>query len=182
MTAASQSNTFTSNSNYQILFDRKQIESRIAELGREITRDYQDKRPVLIGVLNGCFIFIADLVRQLSMDVEIDFVKLSSYGNAQVTSGNITVQKNINTNIKGRHVLVIEDIVDTGLSVCFLQKNLLEHEPVSLKFVSLLKKEKAKIDLKIDYIGFEIQDRFVVGYGLDFGQKFRNLPDIYTMD
>jgi len=182
MTAGSEYSRITGNSKKQILLEREQIKARIAELGAEITRDYQDKKPVLIGVLNGCFIFIADLVRRMQLDMEIDFVKLSSYGNEQESSGKIKIHKDINTNIQGRHVLVVEDIVDTGLSVGYLHEKLSALEPASLKFVTLLKKDKAKITFKIDYIGFEIPDRFVVGYGLDHGQLLRNLPDIYTMD
>ncbi len=137
----------------------------------------------MIGVLNGGFIFMADLIRHVEIDLEVDFIKVSSYGDATVSSGRVQILKDINAEIQGRHILVVEDIVDTGLSVRFLERKISELEPASLKFVSLLlKKEKAKVDFSIDYVGFEIPNEFVVGYGLDHKQILRNLPAIYVMD
>ncbi len=159
------------------------LEKRITELGQQITKDYRGKEPIVIGTLNGCFVFIADLVRAIELDLEIDFLKISSYGDEQVTSGKVTMLKDIQADIAGRHVLVVEDIVDTGLSIKFLDDLLSAHKPASLKFVTLLlKPEKAKIDRKIDYVGFEIPDEFVIGYGLDHKQILRNLPAVYVMD
>ena len=168
---------------FRVLFTREELEKRIQELGQKITNDYRGMEPIVIGILNGCFVFISDLVRAIELDLEIDFLKISSYGDAQVSSGNVTVIKDVNADIKGRHVLVVEDIVDTGLSLKYLEEKLAALQPASLKFVTLLyKKEKAKIHFDIDYVGFEIPDEFVIGYGLDHKQILRNLPAIYVMD
>jgi hypoxanthine phosphoribosyltransferase len=163
------------------LISQNEIETRVRELGEQITHDYQGKHPILIGVLNGSFIFIADLVRSIELDLEVDFIKIASYGDEKVSSGEVELLKDINADIFNRHVLVVEDIVDTGLSIHFLQQRFSRMDPLSLKFVSLLyKKEKA--NCYIDYIGFEISDEFVIGYGLDHKQILRNLPAIYIMD
>jgi len=183
VTAISEFQKVVYDSKFRTLIDRKQIEKRVQELGKEITRDYQGKEPILIGVLNGCFIFLADLVRFVELDLEIDFIKLSSYGDEKVSSGRVEILKDINATLTNRHVLVVEDIVDTGLSINFLKQKLMNLKPASLKFVSLLlKKEKAKVDFKIDYVGFEISNQYVVGYGLDYKQVLRNLPAVYVMD
>jgi len=168
---------------FRVLLTRKQICARTQELGKLITEDYRDKNPIMIGVLNGGFIFMADLIRYMEIDLEVDFIKVSSYGDATVSSGRVQILKDINAEIQGRHVLIVEDIVDTGLSVRFLERKISELKPASLKFVSLLlKKDKAKVDFSIDYVGFEIPNEFVVGYGLDHKQILRNLPAIYVMD
>lgn len=168
---------------FPVLLSRDQIDSRVRELGEQITRDYQTKHPIVVGVLNGGFLFMADLIRYIELDLEIDFLKISSYGDEKVSSGQVSVIKEINADLRDRHVLVVEDIVDTGLSVKFLEQLFSRHHPASLKFVSLLlKKEKAKVDFDIDYVGFEIPDHFVVGYGLDYKQILRNLPAVYMME
>lgn len=168
---------------FRALISTSELEARIQQLGQQLTTDYRGKEPIVIGVLNGCFIFIADLVRAIELDLEIDFLKISSYGDAQVSSGKVTMLKDLQADIRGRHVLVVEDIVDTGLSLRFLQEKLAALHPASLKFVTLLyKKQKAKIHFDIDYIGFEIPDEFVIGYGLDHRQILRNLPAVYIMD
>jgi hypoxanthine phosphoribosyltransferase len=168
---------------FRVLISQEKLRQRIGELGKEITRDYRGKDPIMIGVLNGCFIFIADLVRTIEIDLEIDFIKLSSYGDAQVTSGRVQMLKDINADIAGRHVLVVEDIVDTGLSLQFMEQKLRALNPASLKFVSLLyKKENARVHCTVDYVGFEIPNEFVIGYGLDHKQILRNLPAVYVMD
>ena len=168
---------------FRVLITREELEKRIEELGQAITNDYRGKQPIVIGILNGCFVFISDLVRAVELDLEIDFLKISSYGDAQVSSGNVTMLKDVDADIRGRHVLVVEDIVDTGVSLKYLEEKLKALNPASLKFVTLLyKKEKAKIHFDIDYIGFEIPDEFVIGYGLDHKQILRNLPAIYVMD
>lgn len=168
---------------FRILISEEKIEKRLRELGRQITEDYRDKNPIMIGVLNGGFIFMADIVRHVEIDLEVDFIKISSYGNATTSSGEVKMLKDINAEVNGRHILVVEDIVDTGLSIRFLQKKFLELEPASLKFVSfLLKKDNAQVENSIDYVGFEIPNEFVVGYGLDHKQILRNLPAIYVMD
>ena len=168
---------------FRLLITQDELRVRIRELGRQITNDYRGQELIVIGILNGCFVFMADLVRAIELDLEIDFLKVSSYGDAQVSSGKVTMLKDINADIGGRHVLVVEDIVDTGLSLKFLEKKLAALNPASLKFVTLLyKKEKAKIHFDVDYVGFEIPDEFVIGYGLDHKQILRNLPAIYVMD
>ncbi len=168
---------------FRELLTKDAIQSRIEELGTQITQDYADKDPILIGVLNGCFIFFSDLVRQVELDLEIDFIKLSSYGDAKISSGKVTVLKDINADLKDRHVLIVEDIVDTGLSIRYLRNKLLQFNPASLKFVSLLYKENnADLDFDIDYVGFNIPNEFVVGYGLDYKQILRNLPAVYVME
>lgn len=168
---------------YPILLSGEQIQQKVRELGEKISADYDGLCPVFIGVLNGCYIFIADLMRHISIDCEVDFVKISSYGDAMKTSGVVKVRKEIDCHIEGRDVLVVEDIIDSGLSVKYLEKKLTELNPKSLKFVSLLVKEgSAQVEYRCEYVGFQIPNRFVVGYGLDYAQKFRNLPAIYVMD
>ncbi len=168
---------------YKILISKDEIKKKIKELGKKISDDYRGGCPILIGVLNGSFIFCADLFREINIDCEIDFIKISSYGNAQETSGQVKLLKDIDAHLKGRHVIIVEDIVDSGYSVQYLENRMAMANPKSLKFVSLLVKEgNKKVPYEIDYIGFNIPNRFVVGYGLDFAQKFRNLSDIYLMD
>lgn len=168
---------------FRVLLSREQICARIGELGKQITEDYREKNPIMIGVLNGGFIFMADLIRHVEIDLEVDFIKVSSYGDGTVSSGRVQILKDINADIAGRHILIAEDIVDTGLSIRFLERKLSELKPASLRFVSLLlKKDRAKVDFNIDYVGFEIPNEFVVGYGLDHKQILRNLPAIYVMD
>ena len=171
------------NGKYDILLSEAQIQQRILEIAAEISRDYAGKVPVLIGVLNGAFIFMADLVKRLSIDCEIDFTKISSYGNETHSSGEVKLKKPIDCHVEDRDVIFVEDIVDTGLSVRYLIENMPLLKPKSFRFVSLLKKEgTCKFDLNIDYVGFTIPNKFVVGYGLDIAQKLRNLPAIYVLN
>lgn len=171
------------NNTFRTLLSEDEIKNRIKSLGQQITNDYRGTIPIVIGVLNGSFIFIADLVRAIKLDLEIDFIKLSSYGDAKVSSGRVHVLKEIDADLKDRHVLIAEDIIDTGLSIRYLHKKLEAFQPASLKYVTLLyKKDNAKIDAAIDYVGFEIPNDFVVGYGLDYKQILRNLPAVYVMD
>lgn len=168
---------------YQVLLSAQEIETKVQELGRQLSADYAGKCPVFIGVLNGSFMFMADLMKAITIDCEVDFIKISSYGEAMKTSGVVKVKKDIDCHIEGRHVIVVEDIIDSGLSVTYLDRRLREMHPASLRFVSLLVKDGGKqVDYHCDYVGFHIPTRFVVGYGLDYAQKFRNLPEIYTMD
>ena len=170
------------NNNYEEYVSEKQIHSRLKELGAEIAENYKGKNPILIGVLNGGFIFLADLIRYINIDCEIDFIRISSYGDEKESSGHIKVLKPLSADIKGRDVIVVEDIVDSGLSVQFLLKMLSAFEPASLKVATLLwKKSRTKIELPIDYIGFDIEDKFVIGYGLDDMQIKRNLKSIYIV-
>jgi hypoxanthine phosphoribosyltransferase len=164
------------------LISAERIAKRIKTLARKINKDYKGKKPIFIGVLNGSFILIADLVREIKVDCEIDFVKLSSYGDEKISSGQVKLLKELNCEIKGRDILVVEDIIDSGLSASFIRKLILKEKPESLRFVTLLyKKDICKIDFEIDYIGFNIGNEFVIGYGLDFAQKYRNLKAVYVL-
>lgn len=159
------------------------IAERVAEIGAAISQAYAGKRPILISVLNGAFMFTADLMRAIDIDCEVDFMKLSSYGAAKVSSGEVHELKKIDANIEDRHVIVVEDIVDTGLSMEFILKRMQQHEPASLRVATLLHKpDSTEVDVPLDYVGFEIPDLFVIGYGLDYGQIARNLSDIYILD
>lgn len=161
------------------LITQDQLRRRIAALGRKISKDYADKRPVLVGVLRGSFVFLADLIREIDVPVEVDFISVESYGNATTSSGVVRMLQDLNTSIKGRHVILVEDIVDTGLTLHYLIDNLRTREPASLVVCALLDKhEKRKIKVPLKYAGFVIPDKFVVGYGLDHAQLHRNIPHI----
>lgn len=169
--------------NYSVLISEEKIHRRLVEMGREIGSEYGEEPPILIGVLNGGFVFLADLIRYINIDCEIDFIRISSYGDEKESTGHIKVLKPLSADIKGRHVIVVEDIVDSGLSVQFLLKMLSAFEPASLRVATLLrKKSRMKTDLQIDFIGFDIEDKYVVGYGLDDKQIKRNLRAIYIVD
>jgi hypoxanthine phosphoribosyltransferase len=158
------------------------IRERVKELADQINKDYEGKIPIFIGVLNGSFIFFADLIREITIDCEVDFFKLSSYGDAKISSGQVRLLKELNCQVTGRDILVVEDIVDSGLSIDFIKKIIARENPNSVRIVSLLfKKKVAKIDFPIDYVGFEIPPDFVIGYGLDYAQKVRNLKLIYRL-
>lgn len=159
-----------------------EIKKRISQLAKKINKDYKHKKPIFIGILNGSFIFIADLVREIEVECEIDFLKLSSYGDSKISSGQVTLLKDLNCEVEGQDIIVVEDIVDTGLSVKFIRDLIMTKKPKSLKFVTLLyKKDIAKLDFPIDYIGFKIKNDFVIGYGLDYAQKYRNLNGIFVL-
>lgn len=163
----------------KVIITRKEIAEKVAELAAEIRKDYRGKNPLLIGILKGSFVFMSDLVRAMNMPVEIDFVRLASYGAGTDTSGKIKLIKDVETPIKGRHVLVVEDIVDRGLTVRFLLDYLRFRKPSSLKLCALFDKpSRRKVEVPIDYVGFTVPDAFVVGYGLDFDEKYRYLPDL----
>jgi hypoxanthine phosphoribosyltransferase len=162
----------------QILLSEEQIQNRIRELGEELSREYADKNPVVVGVLKGVVVFYADMIRQLKVPCQLDFMWISSYKGASST-GKMLVRQDLSADIKGRHVLILEDIYDTGNSLDFTVKHLMEKEPASLKICTLLDKpdgRKPGITLKADYTGFTIPNAFVVGYGLDYNEKYRNLP------
>jgi hypoxanthine phosphoribosyltransferase len=161
------------------LIPAENIQSRVAELANEICADLAGEPLLLLGVLKGSFHFLSDLSRQLRCEVEIDFIQVSSYGNGQKSSGIVQIRKDLDTNIEGRDVLIVEDIVDTGATLRHLRELLGTRKPRSLKVVSLLSKLQARgIPSDIEYVGFEIPDEFVVGYGLDYGERYRNLPYI----
>lgn len=167
---------------FQVLIDHKTLMQRVKEIARQISADYAGKVPIFVGVLNGAFLFMADLIRELSIDCEVDFIKISSYGNERVSSGQITMIKDFSADLHQRDIIVVEDIVDSGLSVSYLKRRIESMKPASVKFVSLLvKKGCAKVPLTIDYVGFEIENKFVIGYGLDLAQKKRNLNAIYQI-
>ncbi|MBE6924509.1 MAG: hypoxanthine phosphoribosyltransferase [Ruminococcaceae bacterium] len=162
----------------EVLFTADQIQERIRQLGQELTRDYEGKFPVVVGVLKGVVVFYADMVRQIQTHCQMDFMTISSYQGTQST-GNMVVKGDISADLKGRHVLVLEDIYDTGNSLTFVREHLLSKEPASLKICTLFDKperRKPGITLQADYVGFTIPNAFVVGYGLDYNEKYRNLP------
>jgi len=164
------------------IISEEELEKRVQELGRVITQQYRDKTPILIAVLNGSFIFVADLIRELDIECEVDFIKLSSYMNETKSSGTVRLIKDISCNITDRDIIVIEDIVDSGLTMKFLKDRMEGSGPSSVAFVTLLHKEDiSQIDFDLDYVGFKIPNRFVVGYGLDLDQKYRKLPAIYAV-
>ena len=167
----------------KILVRHGEIAEAVDRLAREIKRDYQDKQPLLIGVLKGSFVFMADLIRQLDLPSELDFVRLSSYGATRESSGRVRIVQEVKMPVKGRDVLVVEDIVDTGITISFLLDYLKKKQPASLKVCTLTDKpSRRRVPVPIDYLGFTVPNKFIVGYGLDLNQRFRNLPDIYTME
>lgn len=170
------------NPNLETLFSADQIQQRIKELGAEIARDYEGKNPLLIGVLKGACIFISDLLRAIDLRLGIEFMAISSYGSSTRTSGEVRIVKDLDVPIEGRDILVVEDIVDTGLTLSYLLANLKSRGAISVKLVALLDKhERREREVAIDYLGFPIPDAFVVGYGLDFAERYRNLPFIAVL-
>lgn len=162
-----------------VLFDEYKIQARVREIGDEISREYQGKNPVFIGILKGGFVFMSDLIRATSIPINLDFMAVSSYGSGTVSSGIVKIRKDIDIDIKDRDVIIVEDIVDSGLSLAYIKDYLLQHKPASVKICVLLDKPEAhKIDVSFDYVGFNIGNEFVVGYGLDFNERYRNLPYI----
>lgn len=165
------------------LITSDEITNAVARLAGEISRDYKGKQPLLIGILKGSFVFMADLIRQLDLPLEVDFVTLSSYGAAREASGKVRVVQGLRTPIKGRDVLVIEDIVDSGTTISFLLDYLRKRKPASLRLCSLTAKpSRRRVPVSIDYLGFTLPDKFIVGYGLDWNEKFRYLPDICFLE
>ncbi len=162
---------------YQVVIPEDALRHKVKELGRQIAADYQGKKLLLVGVLKGAVVFIVDLARNIDLPLEIDFMAVSSYGASTETSGVVRILKDLETPLSDRHVLIVEDIVDTGLTLSYLRQNLLGRSPLSLRICALLNKRKArKADVPLDYVGFEIEDQWVVGYGLDSGELHRNLP------
>jgi hypoxanthine phosphoribosyltransferase len=160
-----------------ILIDEGRLQARIAELGEEISADYAGRDLLLLGVLKGAVFFMSDLMRHLTVPCEIDFMAISSYGAATDSSGVVRILKDLDINIDGRHVLVVEDIIDSGLTLSYLMRNLEAREPASLEICALLTKpDRREIEVDVRYVGFEIPNQFVIGYGLDFAERYRNLP------
>jgi hypoxanthine phosphoribosyltransferase len=167
---------------FEEFITEEQIQIRIKELAVKLNSDFKEHVPIFIGVLNGSFIFLADLIRNITIDCEIDFFKLSSYGDAKISSGQVRLLKELNCQVEGRDIIIVEDIVDSGLSLTYIKKLIEKENPRSLSFVSLLvKKGLPKIDFPVNYVGFEIPPDFVIGYGLDYAQKVRNLRSIYRL-
>jgi hypoxanthine phosphoribosyltransferase len=161
----------------QILFDAQQIEERVLELGQEISRDYEGSRPLLVGVLKGVFPFMADLLRAMTIPVEVDFMAIASYNHSTREQGFVRVQKDLDEPLDGRHVLFVEDVIDTGLTLNYLLRNLKARGPASLKVCTLFEKPQRRlINIPIRYKGFDLPNKFVVGYGLDYRELYRNLP------
>jgi hypoxanthine phosphoribosyltransferase len=167
----------------EVLIDETALRRRIEELGEEISADYAGRDVLLVGVLKGAVFFMADLMRQLSLPCEIDFMAISSYGEGTDSSGVVRILKDLDSNITDRHVLILEDIIDTGLTLSYLMRNLGAREPASLEVCALLVKHgRRETDVPVKYVGFEIPNRFVVGYGLDFAERYRNLPHVAVLD
>jgi hypoxanthine phosphoribosyltransferase len=166
----------------EVLVDTEALGARIAELGAEISADYEGRDLLLIGVLKGAVFFMADLMRKLTIPCEVDFMAISSYGASTDSSGVVRILKDLDINIEGRHVLVVEDIIDSGLTLSYLMRNLESREPATLEVCALLTKpDRRELEVPVRYIGFEIPNRFVIGYGLDFGERYRNLPYVAVL-
>lgn len=168
---------------FRLYITKEQIERRVADLGRQLNRDYEGKKPIFIGILNGAFIFLSDLMRYLTIPCEVDFFKLSSYGDEKVSSGRVTELKDLDADVQGRHIILVEDIVDTGLSMRYMVDRIAEKNPASVAVLTLLHKPDAdKHHVPLDYVGFQIPTLFVLGYGMDYAQEGRNLSQIYVID
>ena len=169
--------------NLTLVISREEIAAKVQHLASLISHDYRDKRPLLVGVLKGSFVFLSDLMRALEISVQVDFVRLSSYGQAKTSPGRVRVLHRLHSQVKGRDVLIVEDIVDTGHTTAWLMDYLRREEPASLKLCTLLDKvERREVDVPIDYRGFVAPNKFLVGYGLDFNQDYRQLPQIYALE
>jgi hypoxanthine phosphoribosyltransferase len=167
----------------EILVQRDELEHRVRELAEEVSRDYADRELLLVGVLKGAVFFLSDLMRHLEVDCEVDFMAVSSYGSSTDSSGVVRILKDLDVSIEGRHVLIVEDIVDSGLTLSYLMRSLRARNPASLEVCALLTKpERRKVDLPIRYVGFEIPNRFAIGYGLDHAERFRNLPFVAVLE
>jgi hypoxanthine phosphoribosyltransferase len=166
----------------EVLISSSEIQDKVRELGERITGDYRGERPLLVGVLRGAVIVLGDLMRNIDLPCEIDFMDISSYGTGTSSSGVVRILKDLEEDITGRHVLIVEDIIDTGLTLSYLRRSLLARKPASLEVCALLTKPaRRRVELDIKYLGFEVPDEFVVGYGLDYAGAYRNLPDICVL-
>jgi hypoxanthine phosphoribosyltransferase len=167
----------------KVLLNREQIAKKVTELGARITHDFEGESVLLVGVLKGATIFLADLAREIKLDATFDFIAVSSYGNSRQQSGEVKLMKDVDHSVEGKNIILVEDILDTGLTLTYLKRQLLGRQPKSLKTAALLDKVSRRTQpIKGDYVGFEIPDEFVVGYGLDFAERFRNLPDICILE
>jgi len=167
----------------KVLIDEQKVIERVNELGCQISRDYQNKDLLVIGILKGAVLFMSDLIKRIEVPLAIDFMAVSSYGNSTKSSGIVRILKDLEDEVEGKDVLIVEDIVDTGLTLKFLAENILSRNPNSLKICCLLDKpSRRKVSVEVDYVGFEIPDEFVIGYGLDCDQKYRNLPYVGVVE
>ena len=167
----------------RVLISRESIEVTVKRLAFEISRDYRSRPLVLVGILKGSFVFLADLMRSIDLPLKMDFVRVSSYGTGTESSGGAKVSQKLLSSVEGEHVLLVEDIVDTGLTTSFVLKYLKRKKPASLKLCALTDKpSRRQVPVNIDYLGFKVPDKFLIGYGLDFGEKYRNLPDICVLE
>jgi hypoxanthine phosphoribosyltransferase len=173
---------FIPSSQMEVLYSKEEIAGRVREIGAEITRDYAGQSIVLIGVLKGAAIFLSDLARAIHVDTTFDFVAVTSYGKGKVSSGAVKLIKDLDASIEGKHVILVEDILDTGLTLSYLRKMMLAHKPASLKIATCLDKpERRKIAIEADYTCFKIPNHFVIGYGMDYSEHYRNVEDIRLM-
>jgi hypoxanthine phosphoribosyltransferase len=167
----------------RVLLSQRQIEDKVSAMARTITRDFLGKTPVLVGILKGSVFFLSDLIRRLDLDHEVDFISISSYASGVTSSGTVRMLKDLDRDISGRDVLIVEDIIDSGLSLSYLRKNLLSRNPRSLSIATLLDKRVARErEIYVDYVGFEIENEFVIGYGLDYAERYRELPYVAIME
>ena len=165
-----------------LLFSKETIRQKVQELASQISSDYEGKEPIFIGILNGAVFFLSDLVREVSVPVKMDFIRASSYGSEMVSSGEVQLTKDIEIPVQGKPVILVEDIVDTGLTLSYIMKNLGHRHPESIKICSLINKlERREVSIQVDYCGFQIEEGFIVGYGLDYDEDYRQLPDIYVL-
>lgn len=166
----------------EVLYSENDLALRVKELAEAIQSDYQDKELLVIGVLKGANIFMGDLIRKIELPIQIDFIAASSYGSSTESSGVVKIIKDLDYSIEGKHVLIIEDIIDSGLTLKYLEENFMSRKPASLEICTLLDKpERRKANIKVKYVGYEIPDEFIVGYGIDYAEKYRNLPYVATL-
>lgn len=166
----------------EILYSESVLAARVAEMGAQIEADYADKELLVIGVLKGANVFMGDLVRKINLPLKMDFIAASSYGFSTESSGVVKIIKDLDYSIEGKHVLIVEDIIDTGLTLKYLRENFLSRKPASLEICTLLDKpERRKVDIAVKYIGYQIPDEFIVGYGIDYAEQYRNLPYVATL-
>lgn len=173
---------FVNGDAFVVMLSERRIKTRVKQLAQQISKEYKATVPVFIGVLNGSFVFFADLIREVTIDCEVDFLKLSSYGDAKISSGDVRLLKDLNCQVKGRDIIIVEDVIDSGLSMEYIRNLIMKQNPKSFRVVTLLyKKDAVKWPVKIDYIGFTIPKDFVIGYGLDYAQRLRHLKAIYRL-
>ena len=166
-----------------VMFSQEEIEAKVIELAKHIEKDYKGQDLLLVGILKGASVFVADLMRKIDLNVNIDFMSVSSYGSATVSSGTVKILKDLDVDIKDKNVLIVEDIIDSGITLRNLYDTLMTREPRSLKSCTLLNKPaRKKVDVDVDYVGFVIEDKFIVGYGIDYDEKYRNLPYIAIVE